>query len=187
MVLPTPLSLALTLLLVAPFQWFTVAAAKTFLIPKFSDSGATLGGIAFVLATGVLLWKGLIAGLDLTLATYGAALSVLSLVLYEWARKTVTGLRFSVALAGDVPEAVCESGPYRYIRHPFYLSYLIASLGMLIATTHLVAVAAFLFNMILFIYMARDDERTLEASALGEQYRAYEQRVGFLLLLPGRR
>jgi hypothetical protein len=30
MVLPTPTALALTLLLVAPFQWFTVAAAKTF-------------------------------------------------------------------------------------------------------------------------------------------------------------
>jgi len=28
MVLPTPLSLALTLLLVAPFQWFTVAAEQ---------------------------------------------------------------------------------------------------------------------------------------------------------------
>jgi protein-S-isoprenylcysteine O-methyltransferase Ste14 len=86
-----------------------------------------------------------------------------------------------------VPDALCESGPYRYIRHPFYLSYVIASLGMLVATANLIAVAAFSFNMILFIYMARDDERTLEASALGDQYRAYRQRVGSLLLLPGRR
>jgi protein-S-isoprenylcysteine O-methyltransferase Ste14 len=187
MVLPTPTSLALTLLLVSPFQWFTVAAAKTFRIPQFSNSGATLGGTAFLLGTFVVLWKGLFAGLDVTLGASGAAFSVLSLVLYEWARRTVVGRRFSVALAGDVPEEVCESGPYRYIRHPFYLSYIIASLGMLVATANLIAVVAFVFNTSLFIYMARDDEGTLAASALGKQYTAYKQRVGALLLLPRRR
>jgi protein-S-isoprenylcysteine O-methyltransferase Ste14 len=87
MVLPTPTSVALTLLLVAPFQWFTVAAAKTFRIPQFSNRGA---GLAFV----------------------------------------------------------CNIG--------------------------------------IFIYMALDDEWTLEASALGRQYAAYKQRVGVLLLLPRR-
>jgi protein-S-isoprenylcysteine O-methyltransferase Ste14 len=186
MVLPTPTALALTLLLVAPFQWFTVAAAKTFRIPQFSNSGATLGGMAFLLGTSVVLWQGLFAGLDVTLGAYGAVFSVLSLVLYEWARRTVVGRRFSVALAGDVPEEVCESGPYRYFRHPFYLSYIIASLGMLVATSNRNAGVAFVCNMGLFIYMARDDEQTLEASALGKQYTAYKQRVGVLLLLPHR-
>jgi len=42
-------------------------------------------------------------------------------------------------------------------------------------------------NMTLFTYMALDDERTLKASALAPAYSAYKQRVGFLLLLPGRR
>jgi protein-S-isoprenylcysteine O-methyltransferase Ste14 len=42
-------------------------------------------------------------------------------------------------------------------------------------------------NRVLFTYMARDDERTLEGSALGSDYGTYKQRVGFLLLLPRRR
>ena len=46
MVLPSPTSLALTLLLASPFQWFTVAGAKTFRIPRCSDSGAAWGGTA---------------------------------------------------------------------------------------------------------------------------------------------
>jgi protein-S-isoprenylcysteine O-methyltransferase Ste14 len=187
MVLPTPTSLALTLLITSPFQWFTVAGAKTFRIPPFSDSGAALGGTAFLSGTAVVLWKGLFEGLDLTLGTLGATLSVLSLALYEWARSTVAGRRFNIALAGEVPDAVCESGPYRYIRHPFYLSYVIAFLGMLVATATLVAAVVFMFNLALFTYMARDDERTLEGSALGSDYGTYKQRVGFLLLLPRRR
>jgi protein-S-isoprenylcysteine O-methyltransferase Ste14 len=187
MVVPTPSSLALTLLLASPFQWFTVAGAKTFRIPSLQDSGAGLGGTAFLFGTLVVLWQGLFDGLNLTLGACGAALSVLSLVLYEWARRTIAGRRFVIALGGEVPEAVCEDGPYRYMRHPFYLSYLIAALGMLVATLNLAAAAAFIFNVAVFTYMAKDDERTLNTSALGSDYDAYRQRVGKYMLLPGRR
>jgi protein-S-isoprenylcysteine O-methyltransferase Ste14 len=187
MVVPTPTSLASILLLSSPFQWFTVAGAKTFRIPKLRDSGAGLGGTAFLLGTLVVLWRGLFIGFDLIPAACGAALSVLSVVLYEWARRTIVGRRFAIALAEEVPEALCEDGPYRYIRHPFYFSYVLASLGMLVATLNLMAAAVFVFNSILFTYMARDDERTLKASPLASAYDAYRQRVGFLMLLPGRR
>jgi protein-S-isoprenylcysteine O-methyltransferase Ste14 len=187
MVVPTPTSVASILVLSAPFQWFTVVGAKTFRIPKLRDSGAGLGGTAFLFGTLVVLWQGLCNGFDLTPAASGAALSVLSLALYEWARRTIIGRRFAIALADEVPEAVCEDGPYRYMRHPFYLSYVVASLGMLVATLNLIAAAVFVCNSIVFTYMARDDERTLKASPLSSDYDAYRQRVGFLMLLPGRR
>jgi len=187
MVVPTPTSLASILVLSAPFQWFTVAGAKTFRIPKLRDSGAGLGGTAFMFGTLVVVWQGLYNGFDPTPAASGAALSVLSVALYEWARRTILGRRFAIALAEEVPEAVCEDGPYRYMRHPFYLSYVLASLGMLVATLNLVAAAVFIFNSTVFTYMARDDERTLQASALSSDYDAYRQRVGFLMLLPRRR
>jgi hypothetical protein len=122
MVVPTPTSLALILLLSCPFQWFTVAGAKSFRIPSLRDSGAGLGGTAFMFGTLVVLWQGLVNGFDLAPAAYGVALSMLSVVLYEWARRTIVGRRFAIALADEVPEAVCEDGPYRYMRHPFYLS-----------------------------------------------------------------
>ena len=135
----------------------------------------------------VVVWHGLYNGFDLTRAASGGTLSVLSVALYEWARRTIVGRRFAIALAEEVPEAVCEDGPYRYLRHPFYLSYVLASLGMLVATLNLIAAAVFIFNSTVFTYMARDDERTLQASALSSDYDAYRQRVGFLMLLPRRR
>ena len=130
MVLPTPTSLALTLLVTSPFQWFTVAGAK--------PSGFRASAIR------APPW----AGQHPTPGALGATLSVLSLALYEWARSTVAGRRFNIALAGEVPDAVCESGPYRYIRHPFYLSYVIAFLGMLVATATLVAAMVFLSDCV---------------------------------------
>ncbi len=187
MVLPTLTSLALTLLLVAPFQWFIVAGAKTFRIPQLSDSGAAMGGTSFLVGTAVVLWSGLFEGLDLALGTLGAVFSLLSLVLYEWTRRTVLGRRFFIGFGGRVPDAVCECGPYRYIRHPFYLSYAIAFLGMLVATATVFAVVVFALAITLFTYMARDDELTLENSRLGSEYCAYKRRVGLLLLFPRRR
>jgi protein-S-isoprenylcysteine O-methyltransferase Ste14 len=164
-----------------------VAGAKTFRIPQLSDSGAALGGTSFLAGTVVVLWKGLFEGLDLTSGTLGAVLSLLSLALYEWTRRTITGRRFFIGFGGKVPDSVCESGPYRYVRHPFYLSYVIAFLGMLVATATLAAGLVFALAILLFTYMARDDELTLENSRLGSDYGAYKRRVGLCLLFPRRR
>jgi protein-S-isoprenylcysteine O-methyltransferase Ste14 len=180
-------SLALTLLTVAPFQWFAVAGAKTFRIPCFRDAGAAWGATSFLSGTAVVLWKGLFEGQDPIFGSLGAVLALLSLVLYEWTRRTVGGRGFVIGFGGEVPDGLCEAGPYRYVRHPFYLSYVIAFVGMLVATRTPLATLVFALNVALFCYMARDDERTLATSRLGPQYNAYRQRVGTLLLFPGRR
>ena len=81
------------------------------------------------------------------------------MLLYEWTRRTVVDRNFYVGLSGEVPPAVCETGPYRYVRHPFYLSYMIAFFGMAVAFPSWVTAVVSLANMALFIYMAMDDER----------------------------
>ena len=67
----------------------------------------------------------------------------LSVALYEWARQTIWGRRFGLGWGDHVPEALCASGPYRYIRHPIYLSYLLAFLAVLIALPHWITAAIF--------------------------------------------
>jgi len=62
-----------------------------------------------------------------------AFLALCSVVLYEWTRRTVVDRNFYVGLAGEVPGAVCDAGPYRYVRHPFYLSYIVAFVGVAVA------------------------------------------------------
>jgi protein-S-isoprenylcysteine O-methyltransferase Ste14 len=49
-----------------------------------------------------------------------------SLILYEWTRRTVVDRNFYVGLAGEAPPALCDAGPYRYVRRPFYFSYMVA-------------------------------------------------------------
>jgi protein-S-isoprenylcysteine O-methyltransferase Ste14 len=181
------LSIACCLIIIAPFQWFTVMGAKTFKRAPAREAGATLGALAFLSGTIVMLWTGLFHILPPQRALPGALFAFLSLALYEWTRGTVVERQFYLGLSEEVPDRVCESGPYGYLRHPFYMSYLLAFIGMAIATQTALAAIVLVCNVALFGYMAFDDERTLARSPLAEPYRAYKGRTGTLLLLPFRR
>ena len=85
-----------------------------------------------------------------------------------------------------MPGAVLETGPYRHLRHPFYLSYLIAFAAEALAMRSRLGTAVLAANVALFVVMALHDEATLARSPLAEAYADYRRRVGVLLMLPRR-
>jgi protein-S-isoprenylcysteine O-methyltransferase Ste14 len=173
----TALRLAFIFWMVIPFLYFMTAGANTFTVPKLRDSGAVLGQISFVSGMACAIVMGLFYGLWVPLALSGAVLALASLMLYEWTRRTVIDRNFYVGLSGEVPGAVCETGPYRFVRHPFYLSYTVAFVAVAVAFPSLIVVGVCLLNIGLFAHMAVDDERVLLASAMAPDYRAYRGRV----------
>ena len=76
---------------------------------------------------------------------------------------------------------MCASGPYAFVRHPVYLSYMLAFLAMPVAFPMIATATIFLFNVALYVHAARDDERSLAASELGEAYADYRQRTGMFV------
>jgi protein-S-isoprenylcysteine O-methyltransferase Ste14 len=177
----TLLHLALVFWMLIPFPYFMTAGANTFTVPTFLDNGAMLGELSFVSGMLCVLFMGLFHGLLLPPALCGAVLALGSVTLYEWTRRTVVDRNFYVGLAGQVPPAVCEIGPYRYVRHPFYLSYMVAFMGVALAFPSMIVAGVCLINVGLFVYMALDDERVLLASPLDADYRSYKIRVGMFL------
>lgn len=166
-----------------PFPYFLTAGGNTFTVPPLRNNGAVLGQISFLSGMGCVLAMGLFSGLLLTPALCGCVLALCSVLLYEWTRRTVVDRYFYIALSGEVPKAVCDTGPYRFVRHPFYLSYMMAFLAVAVAFPSLIVSAVCLLNIGLFLYMAVDDERVLLGSALGAAYRAYQARAA--MFVPG--
>jgi protein-S-isoprenylcysteine O-methyltransferase Ste14 len=161
------------------FSYFTYAGASTFEHDESDVKGATLAQFSFLITgaigTALLSYRQVLHPLN----GIAAAIVLLgSVALYEWARRTVRERRFHIAWSGDVPEAVCASGPYASVRHPVYLSYMLAFLAVPIAFPRLPMLAIFLFNVALFAHAARDDERSLAASELSEAYAAYREGTG---------
>jgi protein-S-isoprenylcysteine O-methyltransferase Ste14 len=164
-----------------PFPYFMTAGANIFTVPKLRDNGPMLGQISFISGMLCVLFMGLFHGLLLPLALCGCIFALCSVLLYEWSRRTVVDRNFYVGLAGEVPPAVCDAGPYRYVRHPFYLSYIVAFVGVAVAFPSLIVCGACLLNMGLFVYVAFDDERVLLGSAIATDYERYKIRVGMFL------
>jgi len=182
-IVPTVPQGLLLFLLGGVFLYFLQAGGRTFYYTdSASEPGAAVGQLSF-LATGTIpIWfLGLHQAIPWINGIAAALLLALSVALYEWARQTIWGRRFGLGWGEHVPEALCATGPYRYIRHPIYLSYLLAFLAALIALPHWLTATIFFANAALFTYAAVDDEKKLAASPLAAEYAAYRERTGMFL------
>jgi protein-S-isoprenylcysteine O-methyltransferase Ste14 len=79
-------------------------------------------------------------------------------------------------------KSVVTTGPYRYVRHPIYLSYLLQAVGLVLAYGSVAFLTLVAGHVSILVYRARLEEARL--SAASALYRAYRERTPFLL--PGR-
>ena len=183
MIVPSIPQVLLLMFLGGTFVHFTYAGARTFHSENLAfERGAAIGQNLFIFGGVMPAWY---LGLHHVIrGPYGVGAAVLmaaSLGLYEWARYAIRGRRFGLGWGEQVPEAVCGTGPYRLVRHPIYLSYVLAFLAVLVALPHWITGIIFALAFALFLHGARHDERQISRSALAADYAAYRERTGMFL------
>jgi protein-S-isoprenylcysteine O-methyltransferase Ste14 len=93
------------------------------------------------------------------------------------------GLLLIAALrAFGAGERLVSHGPYRWVRHPFYLAVLLLLLGAIVALRAWPALILFLVAVRLTVRRARVEEHNLRVE-FGSSYDTYAARVPFLLPL----
>lgn len=116
-----------------------------------------------------------IRGLGLVLFLAGFALST-------WAMVENRFFSSVVRIQTERGHKVCDSGPYRWVRHPGYLGGLIAWFGMPLFMGSLWGYLPVFLQVILYVFRTRLEDQTLQAELPG--YQDYAQRVRYRLL-PG--
>jgi protein-S-isoprenylcysteine O-methyltransferase Ste14 len=108
----------------------------------------------------------------------GAVLYAASLVLFWWAIRANRATPLSAVFSPNLPVHMVEAGPYRYVRHPFYASYLLCWLGGVAGTAEpwLMLTVAIMFGV--YVKAARDEEEKFRRSGLDGEYAAYRSRAG---------
>jgi protein-S-isoprenylcysteine O-methyltransferase Ste14 len=170
--------LILAVLMAGVFVHFLLAAARTFVLPGFVDSAVQLSQLSFMSGAVAALMNATAVAVHVGNAMAACAMMAGAVALYEWARSTIRGRKFHIIFSDRVPEAMCTDGPYRYIRHPLYCSYILAFLAVLVLRPTLFALIVSLLNMTFFVYGSIRDERAIRTSPLASDYAAYERRVG---------
>ena len=108
-------------------------------------------------------------------------LSAASLAFFAWAVHATRNAGFAFAFAETRPSNLVVSGPFHYVRHPFYTSYMIFWLATCFATTSSVCWVGPLVLLGCYVVAARREERLMARSDLGAEYASYAARTGMFV------
>jgi protein-S-isoprenylcysteine O-methyltransferase Ste14 len=78
----------------------------------------------------------------------------------------------------DEPRFVHASGPYRYVRHPFYASYLLAYGATALLLPGLTTLGLLGAMTVYYAWAAAREERKFAASGVAAEYQDYRRRTG---------
>jgi protein-S-isoprenylcysteine O-methyltransferase Ste14 len=109
----------------------------------------------------------------------GLTLITLGIGLRQYAVRTL-GKYFTGEVSTQAGQALIQTGPYRWVRHPGYTGSLISLIGLGLALTNWLSLCSLVLVLLGLIYRIRVEERTL-VEAFGPAYRQYMQRTKRLI------
>ena len=112
----------------------------------------------------------------------GAVVLVLGLELSGWAMIANAYFSTAVRIQSDRGHAVCDTGPYRFVRHPGYVGFVLHALSLPFLLGSLWALIAGIAASAFMIIRTSFEDRLLQAELSG--YRDYVHKVRYRLL-PG--
>ena len=159
-------------------SYFLMTSLMTFRLfkrPVTEPFGATFITVAAVLGTlaNITLWW------RLPPADGGLALAMIALAipLYVLAVRASHGQGFWRAFSTRTPADVVDAGIYRYLRHPFYVSYMIYWLSWCVLNSyHLVSLLIAAVMISVYVAAALKEERLLTLQ-FGQRYIQYSHQT----------
>ena len=124
----------------------------------------------------VLLWLGVQQPLA---HLAGLAIEAAGLALFWAAIRASRQARLKMAFDLGNPHGLVTGGPYRYLRHPFYTSYLIFWVGWAVATWSAWSVPPIAVIAVIYVMAALGEERKFDRTPMAAEYAAYRARTGF--------
>ncbi|WP_394155170.1 methyltransferase family protein [Loktanella salsilacus] len=134
----------------------------------------SLIGVSFFMYTAFLL--------TLSQPVVVIALIVAAFALFVWATRHSNQKQLGLAFAEDFKtNGIITTGPWQYVRHPFYVSYIIFWMACAIGTVHVVSIIVFAALLFIYVYSALREEAWLRGGDHGSTYVTYQRSTGFFL------
>jgi len=105
----------------------------------------------------------------------------LSLLLFWSAISASRKANLTFVYSIDLPQEIIKTGPYQFIRHPFYTSYTIAFSVLAILFPSFVLALCSLFMLALYVKGALQEQAKFASSNLSAQYTDYIAKTGMFL------
>jgi protein-S-isoprenylcysteine O-methyltransferase Ste14 len=86
--------------------------------------------------------------------------------------------QFTAVYSKDTPVRLVRSGPYRYVRHPFYVIYMTCYISIAFVEFSLPYSLLTLSIISLYVHAAHTEEKKFEASGLSDEHKLYRSQTG---------
>lgn len=110
-----------------------------------------------------------------------ALLYMASLSSFWWAVSATRSQRLSVAFSMDQPTYLLQTGPYRFVRHPFYAAYSLFWVAGLVAVLRWYLLPLVATMLVAYFCAARMEEAKFANSTLRGVYERYRSETGMFL------
>ncbi|MEM6631253.1 MAG: isoprenylcysteine carboxylmethyltransferase family protein [Bacteroidota bacterium] len=108
----------------------------------------------------------------------GFAFLGISLLLFLWTAWINRRNKLTPIYSTDQPRYLMQSGPYQYVRHPYYSAYLLTFVGGGILSRSPWAYVILLLVLHIYTSAADQEEEKFLNSPLAEAYRSYKKTTG---------
>jgi protein-S-isoprenylcysteine O-methyltransferase Ste14 len=136
--------------------------------------GYCAGVVTYLIEPAWMAWSAVVLP---ALVRWGGAVIVLFLaILVTWCLNRL-GRNFAVSVVPKQQHTLVTTGPYAWVRHPLYSTFLVEALGisLLMSNWFVATMAGFLWALL--VYRTRQEEEKL-IERYGDAYRQYMNRVG---------
>lgn len=174
------MKIAIVILSLFCFVSFSWSILKVFQKPDGMPSLMSLLSLAGLASWAFQIHALLTKPLTVLGVASGVGLFISSLVLFVWSIKVAARNSFNVAFTETAPSVVVTDGPYRFIRHPLYSSYLLFWLGGAVASQSMLVSVSVVAMLVLYVIAIRQEEKEFSDSGLSEEYLSYKQSAGAL-------
>lgn len=124
----------------------------------------------------------LMRGTTVHLGILSLALMVAGGGLFVWAIMATSQIELPLAFDPAPATVLLREGPYKFLRHPFYTSYMLCWLGCFAATPSIVLVPL-IAGLAALYWIAIQREERLLCKIFGDQYLSYRRTAGWRNLL----
>jgi len=108
----------------------------------------------------------------------GLGIMVFSLVMFWLTIRESSQAKLLAAFDEKLPHGLLKTGPYSYVRHPFYTSYIIQWFGWAVAVWSIWAIVPLLSMTTVYWVAARDEENKFLRTDMADEYKEFMAGTG---------
>ncbi len=160
-------------------KFYTPTEGVLIAVPRFLLLGATLVGmLAYSINPRRMSWSAL--PLPFELRWFGFFIAAAALILFFWVLQSL-GRNFSTTLTIKRDQTLVRQGPYQWVRHPMYTSFVLLWVGYFFLSANWFIGLTGILGFVWAIVVRTPKEEQMMIARFGDEYLAYMKRTGRFL------